>query len=181
MDAAMSTTVQAPCGHEVSTSSPHCDWCVADFLERRGHHIGRAGLTGVSAGLAFDVSADGRVTAYMLHADVVAFDSGGFFDSWMASDEQVAVAPHVVVAEPTFPVAMPTQELADFCELVSEWATLLLPSVDWAIKHDQPQALYLELASWLDAQRIGPNGARFVLHVVHLLARALMQIERSDC
>ncbi|MCM3614605.1 hypothetical protein M3672_09165 [Microbacterium enclense] len=153
---------------------------MADFLERRGHELGRAGLVGVNAGLAFDISEGGRVTAYMLHADVVAFDSGGFFDAWVASDDQVAVAPRVVITEPTFRVAMPTQELADFCELVSEWATTLLPLVEWAVDNVEPEAFRLELALWAEEHGVGLNGIGFIFEVVSLLVRALGRLDAEE-
>ena len=180
MSTAITTTIEAPCGHEVSTTSPRCDWCVAEFLERRGHEVGQAGLTGVKAGLAFDICEDGRVTAYMLHADVVAFDSGGFFDAWVSSDEQVEGAPHIVLTEPTFPVAIPTQELADFCELVSEWATTLLPLVEWSVDNVEPEAFCMELASWAEERGVGLNGMGFLFEVVSLLVRALGRLDVEE-
>ncbi|WP_353665042.1 hypothetical protein [Microbacterium sp. che218] len=120
------------------------------------------------------------MTAYMLRADVVAFDSGGLFDAWVASEQQVVGTPHVVVAQPTFPVAVPARDVTEFCGLVSEWATLLLPVVEWAIKHVELEGLSLELASWADSHGVSPNGVSFIVRVASLLAQALVRLEVGE-
>ena len=156
-----------------------CGDCLDDLTEDRGI-LGGADLVGMTAGLALDLYEDGQVTAYILRADVVAYDSGGFSDAWVTSGEQVQVAPHVVLVHPVEPVTAPTEEIARFCELVSEWATLLLPAVDLATEQDDPEGLIFELASWLTARNIGPQGTRLVFHVVRLLGQALMRLEEVD-
>lgn len=146
---------EADCEHGVD-SWTLCGDCLANITDDNGV-LGRVDLIGMSAGLALDIR-DGQVTAYMLHAWTAVFGSGGVSYAWVTADEAVTTEPDVVLAEPTFPVAMPTQELADFCELVSEWATILLPLVEWAVDNVEPKTFCLELALWAEEHGIGVSG-----------------------
>lgn len=173
----------APCGHPKSQYWEGCDRCAADFVDRRGGHpLGRHQLLGVGIGLAFDLHDDGRVIAYMLHADTVAGDSGGWWSAWITHDEWISQSADVEIAAPVLYMlpGQTAEELANFCELVSGLATALRPVVSRAIALDVPQALYAELLRMLDGLEAGAQTCRLVIRVVQLLVFALMTREDRE-
>lgn len=170
----------APCGHLKSDTWDGCDVCASDFRDRRGGHpLGRHHLLGLAAGLAFDFHDDGRVVAYMLHADTVVGDSGGWWGAWVTNDEWLSQAPDVQVAEPVHYLlpGQTAEELADFCGYVSDLATAFRPLVQHAIDSDEPEGFLAGFVTWLDQRGTKPNIKRLALLVVHFLALALVRRE----
>lgn len=172
--------ILAPCGHPRSENWDGCDWCAADFVDRRGGHpLGRHQLLGLTAGLALDLRDDGRVIAYMLHADTVAGDSGGWRDAWITHDEWLSQAPDVEITAPAhyLPPEQTAEELADFCELVSGLATTLRPVVERAIELDALSELYDELGVWVEKRQMKRQARRLVFAVAQVLLVALTMRE----
>lgn len=176
-------SILAPCGHPRSENWDGCDRCAADFVDRRGGHVlGRHQLLGVAAGLAFDLRDDGQVVAYMLHADTVAGDSGGWRDAWITHEEWLSQAPDVEIAEPAHYLlpGQTAEELADFCQLVSDVATSLRPVVERAIELDAPDELYEELGVWVEMHQMKPQGRRLVFDIIRALVVALTRREEQE-
>ncbi|MFJ2534944.1 hypothetical protein [Microbacterium maritypicum] len=156
-----------------------CEPCLAEIIDDNAV-LGRFDLMDISGGLAVDLHDDGEVTVYMLHAFNVAYGDGGVSYAWVTHEERLTTEPDVVITEPTAPVAMATQEIADFCELASGLATALRPVVERAIELDAPEALYVELGAWLERFGAGPPTWRFVIRVVQLITFALMKREDRE-
>lgn len=156
-----------------------CEHCLADILDDNAV-LGPFDLMDVNAGLAVDLHDDGRVVIYMLHAFNVAYGGGGVSYAWVTHDEQMTTEPDVVIAEPTDPVNMATQEIAAFCEIASGLATALRPVVARAVELDTPEALYAELMRWLMERGAKTQAQRFVLRVAQTLALALIKREGQE-
>ncbi len=150
-----------------------CERCLAEIIDDNAA-LGRFDLMDVSAGLAMDFLDDGRVIIYMLHAFNVSYGGGGVSYAWITHDDQLTTRPDVMIAEPSEPVTMAAQEVADFCEIASALAAVLLPLLERAIDEADSDAFVDRLVDYLDRRGAKPQFRRFVLRVAHLLTVALM-------
>lgn len=154
-----------------------CEDCLAVILNGNAV-LGRFDLTGVGAGLALDIGADGKVTVYMLNADTAAFGGGGMVDAWVTHDGQYTGAPDVVLAAPTLPVDISAQEVADLCAVASDIATALLPVMNQALDSDVDLAEWSEwYFAWVSARARNLSTELLVLQVGRMLLRALAVTE----
>lgn len=167
----------APCGHPKSEAWDGCDTCASNFIDRRGGHpLGRHHLLGVGAGLAVDLRDDGRVIVYMLNADIVAGDSGGVSNAWVTHDDRVALEPDVELAAPTHALRpdLTAQELADFCEVMSELATSMRPVVDELLNSGTTAKQVVGAFEWwLDQRGTKPQARHTFWSTFRLLTKAM--------
>ncbi|WP_144882533.1 hypothetical protein [Microbacterium paraoxydans] len=150
-----------------------CEPCLAEIIDGNAV-LGRFDLMDISGGLAVDLHDDGEVAIYMLHAFNVAYGGGGVSYAWVTHDERLTTEPDVVIARPTDPVVIATQEIADFCELASGLATALRPVVESATARDDADAFVEGIDEWLHRHGAKSRTRRFVLWVLLMLVLAMM-------
>lgn len=155
-----------------------CDTCLTEMLDGNGM-LGRFSLVGVGAGLAVDFRQDGRVVVYMLNADTAVFGEGGVADAWVTHDDHYTNAPHVVLAEPTVhPVPIGSEEVARFCEILSDLATALLPVIREGLDSEVDPEVWCDgFYRWVDGLGLKLRTQILVSRVASMLTRAIMQRE----
>ncbi|WP_341998578.1 hypothetical protein MRBLWH7_000345 [Microbacterium sp. LWH7-1.2] len=150
-----------------------CEDCLALILNRNAV-LGRFDLIGLAAGLALDIDEDEQVTVYMLNAETAVYGDGGMSDAWVTHGDQYTGKPDVVLAEPTAPVNIATQEVAEFCAVVSDLATALLPVVKRAVDSEVDLAEWFEgFSAWISARALKTSTELLVMQVGRVLLRAL--------
>jgi hypothetical protein len=166
---------EGDCPHGADTWTL-CERCLAEIVDDNAV-LGRFDLTDISAGLAVDFLDDGRVVVYMLHAFNLSYGGGGVSYAWVTHEEHLTTQPDVVIAEPSGPVTVAAQEIADFCEIASVLATALLPLLERAIDEADFDAFVDGLVDRLDRQTASAQTRRFVLRVALLLTVASVRRE----